>query len=454
MKKNDLFLWIFGGLLFLLSSCLGGDDLDVEEWNLSNCQIASFALSCDSISGLSTVKFTIDQVNGLIFNKDSMPYGTKLNFKVICTLTYVIGGATSTEVHQKATDEKAYWNGSDSLDFSDEVIFYVISYDGKESKTYTAKLNIHQQDPNVMMWSLDSDPLPVSGAADRKVIVHEDSYRMYVKGTGGYELYQSPVSDVNNWTKIALTGLSDKVFTLSQMVEYESALYLPSSDGALYRSADGQDWTKVEDAPEIVALLGTVNAGTVVVRPSALAAIVKDEGAWRFSVMDASSQWQKGSETPGEFPVAGFASNAYEQMYYNHLTIVAGKDRNGALSNKSWDTMDGLKWVCLTGNDNDGFSQREGAMMADYDSKLYLIGGIDASNQGLKDIYTSVDKGVSWILADSLTFLPEAFQGRGYASMQVDNDHYVLLFGGKESAGVNMSDELWRGRINRLGYKD
>jgi hypothetical protein len=454
MKKNELSLWMFGGLLFLLSSCLGGDDLDVAEWNLSNCQIASFSLACDSISGLSDVKFTIDQVNGLIFNKDSMPYGTKLDFKVICTLTYVIGGATSTEVHQKATDAKAYWNGTDSLDFSDDVIFYVISYNGKESKTYTAKLNVHQQDPNVMVWSHDPVPLPVSGASDRKVIVYEDSYRMYVKGASGYELHQSPVSDANSWTKISLTGLSDKVFTLSQMVEYEGELYLPSSDGALYRSADGQDWAKVEGAPEIVALLGTVNAGKVVVRPSALGAIVKDEGVWRFSVMDASSQWRKGSETPGEFPVVGFASNAYEKMYYNHLTIVAGKDRNGALSNKGWDTMDGLNWICLTDSGKDYFSQREGVMLADYDGKLYLIGGIDASSQGLKDIYTSVDKGVSWALADSLTFLPEAYQGRGYASIQVDNDHYVLLFGGKESAGVYMSDELWCGRINRLGYKD
>ncbi|MDR1601975.1 MAG: DUF6242 domain-containing protein [Tannerella sp.] len=455
MKKNKIPLWLFGGLLFLLSSCLGNDGAELEEWNLSNCQISTFSLSCDSISGLSDVKFTIDQINGLIFNKDSLPYGTNINFKVICTLTYALGSITSVEVHQKAIDKKEYWNGSDSLDFTGEVVFYIISYNGKEAKSYTAKLNVHQQNPDLLEWSKDAISLPVNGASDRKVILYADSYRMYTKTANGYELYQSPVPDANNWTKAPLTGLPDKTtYTLLQITKYEGNLYLPSTDGALYRSANGQDWTRVEDAPEIAALPGVVVEGTELRRPSALAAIIRDGGAWLFATMDVSGQWMKGTEIPDGFPVTGFASNSYKQMYYSHLTVVAGKDRHGALSNKSWDTMDGLAWICLTGSEKNYFTQREGPMLADYDDKLYLTGGIDASNQGLKDIYTSADKGVTWALADSLTFLPETYQGRGFASMLVDKDNFVLLFGGKERNEANMSDELWRGRINRLGYKD
>ncbi|MDR2120258.1 MAG: DUF6242 domain-containing protein [Tannerella sp.] len=455
MKKNKIPLWLFGGLLFILSSCLGNDEIGLNDRNLSNCQIATFSLSCDSISGLSTTKFTIDQVNGLIFNKDSLPYGTNVNFKVICTLTYAAGSITSVEVHQKAIDKKEYWNASDSLDFSDEVIFYIISYNGKESKSYTAKLNVHQQNPGLMEWSRDENPLPASRATDRKVILHGDSYLMYVKNADGYELYRSRVSDANNWTKQPLTGLSDnKTFTLSQITEYEDNLYLPSSDGALYCSAEGQDWTRVENTPEIVALPGTVCVAPELKRPSALSAVIRDGDAWLFAAMNISGQWQKGKEVPEGFPITGFASNSYTQMYYSHLVIVAGKDRNGGLSNKSWDTMDGLAWICLTGSGKNYFTQREGLMLADYDDKFYLTGGIDASNQGLKDIYTSADKGVTWALADSLTFLPETYQGRGFASMLVDKDNFVLLFGGKERNEANMSDELWRGRINRLGYKD
>ncbi|MDR1332729.1 MAG: DUF6242 domain-containing protein [Tannerella sp.] len=454
MKKNKLPLWLFGGILFLLTSCLGNNDTQMDEWNLSNCQIMTFSLSCDSIPGLSDVKFTIDQLSGQIYNRDSMPYGTSINFKAICNISYAAGTITSVEVHQKATGTKAYWNGKDSLDFAGEVEFYIISYDGKASKTYTAKLNVHQQHPDVMTWSLDTGLPPASGATDRKVIAHGDSYRMYVRSSNGYELYESSAPSANNWTQTSLTGLQDKTFTLSQMTGYEGNLYLPSSEGALYRSADGQEWTVVDGAPEIAALLGAVQASEELGRPSALAALVRNSSTWQFAVMNAYAQWQEGTEAPAEFPVTGFASNSYKKMYYSHLTTVAGKDRNGALSSKSWDTMDGLAWICLTAGEKNYFAQREGGMLADYDSKLYLIGGINASNQGLSDIYTSADKGVTWALADSLTFLPETFQGRGYASIVVDKDNFMLLFGGKERNGASLSDELWRGRINRLGYKD
>ena len=82
--KNRIVLFIAGCCALLLSSCLGSDDTQYE---LSkDCQILSFSLSNDSIPGLKDVVFTIDQVDGKIFNIDSMPYGTKLDEKVICTV--------------------------------------------------------------------------------------------------------------------------------------------------------------------------------------------------------------------------------------------------------------------------------------------------------------------------------------------------------------------------------
>ena len=79
LMKNRIVLFIAGCCALLLSSCLGSDDTQYE---LSkDCQILSFSLSNDSIPGLKDVVFTIDQVEGKIFNIDSMPYGTKLDEK-------------------------------------------------------------------------------------------------------------------------------------------------------------------------------------------------------------------------------------------------------------------------------------------------------------------------------------------------------------------------------------
>jgi hypothetical protein len=456
MKKNRLQLWmVAGSLMLLLSSCLGGNNIDLDEWHLSNCQISTFSLSNDSIPGLNDVEFTIDQINGLIFNKDSMPYGTVIDRKAVCTITYVIGAVSAVEVYQEATGESNYnWNGTDSLDFSGFVRFHVYSYDGKEVKTYVATLNVHQQHPDSMTWTRHADHLLGKNVQEQKVIARNDEYRMYVKDADGYGLYRSPATDAVTWTPLPLTGLSGKTFLLSQITEYEGVLYLPASDGSLYQSANGQDWTNVASAPAVTALLGTVEAGTTVKQPSALTAIIRNGDTWSFAAMGADLQWKTGEAVPPDFPVAGFGSTCYEVMYYRHLVVVAGKDRNGQLGNVSWDTVDGLSWIRLTDENASFYEKREGIMLTQYDSKLFLIGGINAADQATKDIYLSRDKGITWSLADTLIILPETYPARGYASVLVDREQFILLFGGKESNHADVADELWRGRINRLGFKE
>ena len=75
LMKNKFVLFVTGCFALMLSACLDSDyDYSVE--TTRNCQIASFKVSHDSISGLEDVKFTIDQLTGRIFNQDSLPYGT------------------------------------------------------------------------------------------------------------------------------------------------------------------------------------------------------------------------------------------------------------------------------------------------------------------------------------------------------------------------------------------
>ena len=59
--KNKLVLFITGCFALVLSSCLKSDEIVGVE-AIKNCQIHTFSLSHDSVSGLDTVKFTIDQL--------------------------------------------------------------------------------------------------------------------------------------------------------------------------------------------------------------------------------------------------------------------------------------------------------------------------------------------------------------------------------------------------------
>jgi len=67
-----------------MSSCLGSNDTVTELGK--DCEILTFTLANDSVEGLSNVVFTIDQLNGRIYNTDSLPYGTTLKNKVKCTV--------------------------------------------------------------------------------------------------------------------------------------------------------------------------------------------------------------------------------------------------------------------------------------------------------------------------------------------------------------------------------
>ena len=124
------------------------------------------------------------------------------------------------------------------------------------------------------------------------------------------------------------------------------------------------------------------------------------------------------------------------------------------MTNAAWGTMDGLGWALLTDAESSYFETREGVMLTKYDSKLFMIGGITSSGKASKEIYTSEDNGVTWNLQDTLIVLPNTYGARGYASIYVDKEQFMYILGGKTSNNSNVLDQIWRGRINRLAFKD
>ena len=144
LMKNKVVLFLVGSCMLALSSCLGNDE--VETVTIKDPQVKAFSLSNDSVPGLNSVKFSIDQLNDRIYNIDSMDYGTKIE-KVVCKFT-AASGFSSIQVIQEATGDTIWWNGSDSLNFSKPVTFITTAYDGVTKKTYRAQVNIHQVVPD------------------------------------------------------------------------------------------------------------------------------------------------------------------------------------------------------------------------------------------------------------------------------------------------------------------
>lgn len=456
--RNKIVLFVAGCCVLLLSSCLNSDENTITEI-APNCQISSFTLATDSVKMLEKVKFSIDQLNGRIFNADSLPYGTEIE-KVVCTLkymnSYAIGGI---QVQQEAiSDTLAWWNGTDSLDFSKPVKFKIYAYDAVTTKEYYAQVNIHQVVPDSMAWSLYADGVWNEALREQKVLVYTTSgqqayYYMYAEPAAGkgYKLYRSPVNDVRAWTELSLTGLPDEQVRISQLTAYDDRFYVPTTDGKLYDSADGQAWSRIEEAPAVKYLLGNVAASEK--QPAVLCGISEGADGLRFAAMGEDQKWTSGDAVPAGFPLTGFGASEYSVMYHAYLMVVAGRDKDNRLVNSSWGTMNGTNWALLSDVEQQPFDNREGVMVTPYDDRLFLIGGLDASGKALKDIYTSTDYGVTWVLSDSLVVMPADYTARGFASVQVDKEQFMFFFGGKIAPGANELNQIWRGRINRLGFK-
>ena len=456
-------LLFIGGILSLVSSCLRDNDVEVDDWALGNALIASFSLSSDSVAGLADVKFTIDQLNGKIYNKDSMRYGTVLKDKVLAAITFE-SLVSEVLIVEQATGDTVK-TITDSINFSAPVMMTVKAYDGVSTKVYEAKLNIHQVNPDTMVWEKYADILTGRTFQDMKTLVYNDACAMYVVEDGVCQLYRSGMQDMTYWEKFDLSGFPDKAL-LSQMTVFEDALFVVTEAGDLYVSSDGQEWVLSPFGLSVKALLGYLPASTVTGRSSVLCCLVEDEGVMRFVAVDRQMAYVLGKEAPEAFPVSGFGHLNYETRYFPRLALASGRDSRDNLSDMAWATMDGLSWASLS-NSQKTFTAREGAAVFYYDGCFFVVGGMDAAGNALDDIYFSTDQGVSWYgkvwvknedeggdeyIQRGYYLMPGDCEARGFASALVDKNNYILLFGGKAKKDTNVLNEIWRGRINRLGF--
>jgi hypothetical protein len=160
----------------LCTACLG-DAVD-EHADSSNCALLSFSLEDirnkkvftsstgeDSIviTTIPTggIEFIIDHLHRVIYNTDSIKYGTDLSMvningtadgKVSCIIAGTAVDIKNTELSNFNKFE------ADSMDFSAPRIFTVTSTDGNFSRDYTITVNVHTINPNASIWTKTTRP--------------------------------------------------------------------------------------------------------------------------------------------------------------------------------------------------------------------------------------------------------------------------------------------------------
>lgn len=464
----------------LVCSCNKTSDDSEEEVVLadvgsSSTIVSSFSLKSNYklLVGLDSVFFSIDQVNGRIFNADSLPIGTDVR-----KLQVSIGApssASSVEIIMPSlydgrdTVINYLKNPTDSINFSrGGVMIRINSSNGEHERVYNVNVNVHKIKADSLQWNTTSRALPSTlspRATAEKSVKFGEKFYCLTRNSGGQaqiSVSTNPLSD--QWDIKEVTLPADVL--IESLTATADALFILGGD-KLYKSADGIDWTATE------------SEGWTWVYGAYGDEILGAQGSsWALYPSGASGV------IPAAMPVKGTSAlwTYTDEWFIDPQAIfVGGITADGKYSGDAWG-FDGTGWGCLSSRGS--LPAAEGISLFPYftyrsgNNKFYIItkhscwialGGKQANGTLNTKVYTSLDNGVTWREAASNLQLPEAIGPRYGASIILADKTfsaasraiapitewdapYIILSGGYTAKGV-LYNEQWTGVINRLTFK-
>lgn len=412
-----------------LSSCLNSDDDDIEY----STEATIYAFGLDTVLGRH-YQFTIDQLQRIVYNRDSMPVGsdTILDRILIDTLT-TSGWVTS------GTPVDTLIDTTDSLDLRGAINsagglkLKVHAPDGLTSSEYILKINVHQQHPDSLVWKQVSGPANMHFEQQRAVILGDELWIFTGAATG----HHRSISAYTGWTTDDLTGLPANM-DVTSVIAFGDALYMRSTDDEVFSSTDGKNWT-------LVAALGSNVKALVAVVGNRLSAIVEVDGQRYFNTTDGQT-WDETEpanlyEVEAGFPIGNFYAAATTTANGLDKVFVVGNQPAATDATTPWFSLDGKAWADLATDTDAGCPYLTNPSIIYYDDQLYIFGG------EMEYIYTS-GIGIAWY-ATTRNFLPHPdFKGRtAYSLVNDATGHLWMVFGGDGQPG-----EIWSGFVNKMGF--
>ena len=468
MKKMRWSLALLFSAGFVFASCLKDDSRDITYYD--DTAITAFTLGKLSLRVDSTTKdgkkdsvyhrkldaknyvFYIDQINKRVYNLDSLPYGVNQK-KIVGTFSTRNGGVVALK--SLTSDSTTYYkNGQDSVDFTSERTFVVYSNSQKYSQKYTIDVRVHKQKPNDFKWN---NLATVSAFASLQGlrVANAGSMVLVFGSTGSATVvYGSPIADGKSWAKLA-PSFSPDANAWKNAVSFNGTAYVLSG-GRLWKSDDATSWTDLGVAASGMSrLLGASNAGlhllgadgqlylakagTTQIASQALAAnsayLPQQDFnlvVWNHSASDKTEQ----VVLLGNRTEAGHASDS--------APVVWGKvfEYGQASSTQKWAYYNSLEA-------EPRLPRMSNLQVVVHGPVLLAVGGAgmgaSSSVQALKDVYVSVDGGLSWRTNRIYTMPTDIAKNTTHFAMGADKDNHIWLV----CAGTG---KVWRVRKNSVGW--
>ena len=439
------FLTVITGLLmaaFMITSCLNDDDNEVTL--SSESSITAFSIK-DNIETKYTAK-----VNG----KDT-------------TLTATVKGSDYPfiidQVERRTpyilivADKDSLWTSTDSLNFENPVKFKVMAQSMEYGAVYTAEINVHKQEPDSLVWSNLSSDFNGSAIQAQKAVYFNDKIYVFARqDEGKVAVTTTSITDGHSWS--ALQPLSLKKADYSTAMTWGDHLYI-IAENQLYQSKNGTtDWSKIESAPKLKMLVSNIYSQNNPEENNKLIAINTDNV---FVESHNGTEWTEQESVPYGFPETSLSFVSYPLNTNSSIDRMLVLGENPIATDTTSVVWAQLSTENTWGNyppekDNLDFCPKlENIAMIHYNNQLYAFGGPGKKNGSnlapFSAFYESVNNGITWQQVKRYVFFPEEFsnlykQADGNYSYVIDKNNYLWIMWSK-------SGQVWRGRINKLGFK-
>jgi hypothetical protein len=436
--------WVLALSLLLLSSCLNSSDENVEY--SPDAQIYAFSMSSasDTAGLLSATKFTIDQVNGKIFNKEPLPF----QFQVDSVLLSITGFSTYspfTMVLLKFdSGTTSYWIPSDSVAVHSLKQIITTAADGITQKPYDFTLNIYEQDPYVISWNQRNTGYLPTSVVSQKTIAFQNRFITYYKSDSAIDAMFTNASDGTIWSDANITGLPPTLQLSSLVTANNAAFGLDITTDAVYKSTDGVNWSPVSTQYPVKAIYGELPLAT----NGNILAAVEINGELTFVETNDFTVLNPLNKLPAGLPVKDFsvtkvdASTSYSIKY---IILSGGTTIENLPNNDIWilEEKDGKITYILSRKP--ATVSVSGSSLFFYDEKPYLM----ITSSGKNILMYSENYGLDWVAAAQNQSFPPGFDQRTNASIITDAENFIWIFGGISVTQGQLSD-VWRGRLNKF----
>ena len=454
MKKNlAIYLALFS-LTLSFVSCSFSDEEEVvlspyamlKSFSLNNIRSSypAFTSTGEDTLVVKTVSmesfaFTIDHGAGQVYNNDSLPYCTDVKKVVV---GYTSDGVAS--IYVDSLESYEYLSTTDSIDFSMPRKVRIYSGDAQYYKDYTVRINVHQVEPELMVWNKYA---VAEGVVPVRAVEADGVMHLFGRdGNGATVVATTDIKDIPSWKVQALSGLPADA-DLATIQLFRGALYAVAG-GDVYTSLNGADWTIAATATGAVAIVGASDEDERIWIAGDKGILSSEDGV-TFVVNET---------LPEGFPLYGVSLSSYPMAHNKGIIrymLVGYTTADKAGEPVVWSRLSTESRWTMYSNEGSSYTcpSLSGLSVVRYDGFLYALGGAGTVNgnavEAFRSFYVSRDNGITWKISTGFyQRLPQELAGNDAPfAVAVDSNNFIWIMNSGTEGGV------WKGIINRLGFE-